>query len=61
MGRTDKTSMGGRQEAFETTHWTEIVRVREGNIDDWHWQRGDIKGDAGGLSGAVALSYLFLR
>ena len=31
MGRTDKTSMGGRQEAFETTHWTEIVRVREGD------------------------------
>jgi len=31
MGRSDKTSMGGRQEAFETTHWTEIVRVREGD------------------------------
>jgi RNA polymerase sigma-70 factor (ECF subfamily) len=31
MGQSDKTSMGGRQEAFETTHWTEIVRVREGD------------------------------
>jgi len=29
MGRTDKTSMGGRQEAFQTTHWTEIVRVHD--------------------------------
>jgi len=31
MGRTDKTSMGGRGEAFQTTHWTEIARVREGD------------------------------
>lgn len=31
MWRADETSMGGRQGAFETTHWTEIIRVREGD------------------------------
>jgi len=39
----------------------EAVRVREGNIHDWHWEEGKIKGDAGGVSGSVGLSYMFLR
>jgi len=29
MPNRDSTSIGGRNEGFETTHWTEIVRARE--------------------------------
>jgi len=37
----------------------DVVRVREGNVEDWHWEEREISGDAGGLHTTLGISYLF--